>query len=112
MMRSCLVALCGAVWLTSAHGQTPEARKATVGYVRSLQTSSGGFLPARPAPTSSQLARPTLRATSSALRALRYLGAELPNQEACARFVASCFDQASGGFSDLPGGKPDVFTTA
>jgi prenyltransferase beta subunit len=55
---------------------------------------------------------PTLRATSAAVRALHYLGGEVPNPQACATFVASCYDAASGGFSDIPGGKPDLFTTA
>src|SRR5262249_34093686 len=46
------------------------------------------------------------------VRALHYLGAEMPNKDACAKFVESCYDAGVGGFSDVPQGKPDVFTTA
>jgi hypothetical protein len=35
----------------------------------------------------------------------------VPEKDACKRFVESCFD-ASGGFANIPGGKPDVATTA
>lgn len=124
MKRFCTIALGAAVCLAgrilptdpagaTAAAQTPAARKSTIAYVRSLQTKDGGFLPARPTPTSSQAPRPTLRATSSAVRALKYLGGEIPDREACARFVAACFDSKSGGFRDQPkAGTPDVFTTA
>jgi hypothetical protein len=84
--------------------------KATVAYVQKLQTSTGGFLSMAPQPNI-RIA-PTLRATSSAVRALHYLGGKLPNHEACIKFVESCYDPESGGFADLPKGKPDVFTTA
>lgn len=80
--------------------------KQTIAYVEKLQDSSGGF---RPAAGST---KPTLRATSAAVRTLHYLGATTPNKEACVKFVESCFDADSGGFTDVPGGKPDVFTTA
>ena len=113
MTRFALAALGTAVCLVPAYGQSPEAAKQTVAYVRSLQTKEGGFLPARPDPKSDRLVRPTLRATSAAIRALRYFGGQVPDREACARFVAACLDKASGGYADAPGaGKVDVFTTA
>jgi hypothetical protein len=113
MKRCSLIALCGLIWLVPARGQPPEARKATIAYVQSLQAKDGGFLPAVPAAAGKTKARSTLRATSSALRALKYFGGEVPNKKACARFVADCFDSRSGGFTDIPGGgKADVFTTA
>ena len=31
---------------------------------------------------------------------------------AVSSFVMSCHDKASGGFADVPGGKPDVASTA
>jgi hypothetical protein len=113
MTRFALAALCTVVCVAPAHGQSPEARKQTIKIIRGLQTKEGGFLPAAPDPKSNRAARPTLRATSAALRALKYFGGEVPNREACARFVAACFDKTSGGFTDSPGSKkPDVFTTA
>ena len=84
--------------------------KTTIAYVQKLQTDGGGFI--AQAPTAEIRIAPTLRATSSAVRALHYLKAPLRNKEACAKFVESCFDPASGGFSDMPRGKADVFTTA
>jgi prenyltransferase beta subunit len=58
-------------------------------------------------PTSS-----SLRATSAALRALRYQEGKPRDQNAAARFVAACFDKSAGAFSDQPHGRPDVNATA
>jgi prenyltransferase beta subunit len=56
---------------------------------------------------------PNLRATLGAVRALKYFGGEVPDPKACAEFVRSCFDSASGGFVNHPGlDKPDVVVTA
>src|SRR5262249_11639285 len=113
MTRFALAALCTAVCLAPARGQSPESVKQTVAYVRALQTKEGGFLPARPDPKSNRPALPTLRATSAAIRALKYFGGEVPDREGCTRFVAACLDNASGGYADTPGGrKVDVFATA
>jgi prenyltransferase beta subunit len=109
MMRYGLTLLCGVVCLAGIHGQTPEARKGTIAYVQSLQTKDGGFLAAAGAAGKGE---PNLRATSAAVRALTYLGGEVRDKQACAKFVAACFDKKSGGFADTPGGKPDVFSTA
>jgi prenyltransferase beta subunit len=86
-------------------GQTPAEKKETIAYLRSLQTTEGGFAPAKGG-------KPSLRATSAAIRALKYQGGEVPDRAAARKFVAACFDKASGGFRDQPGGKPDVTTTA
>jgi prenyltransferase beta subunit len=53
-----------------------------------------------------------LRSTSAAVRILHYLKAEIPNKEACVKFIAGCHDAAGGGFADRPKGKPDIATTA
>jgi hypothetical protein len=84
--------------------------KATIEYVQKLQTNTGGFLSQTPAPNIRIV--PTLRATSSAVRTLHYLGGELKNKEAVVKFVESCWDAEAGGFSDMPKGKPGVFETA
>ena len=84
--------------------------KQTIAYVQKLQTSNGGFLSMTPKPNTKLT--PTLRATSAGVRTLKYLGGDVPNPEAAAKFVMSCYDEGSGGFSDLPKGKADVFTTA
>jgi prenyltransferase beta subunit len=80
--------------------------KATIAYLRKLQTKEGGFV------ADAGKTNPSLRATSSALRALKYFGGEAPDRAAAGRFVESCFDKETGGFADAPGGKPDVPTTA
>lgn len=93
------------VWLSPVFGQTPEA--VTLLYLRHLQTKTGGWVPAKGE------VNPSLRATSAALRALKYFGGQAADRESCMKFVAACFDKASGGFRDRPDvGKPDVTTTA
>ena len=87
------------------HAQPTDAKKQTIAYVRSLQTEDGGFRPAAKG-------TPGLKATSAAVRALHYLGGEVPNREAATKFVAKCFDAQTGGFADAPGGKTDVFSTS
>jgi prenyltransferase beta subunit len=86
--------------------QTADEKQATIAFLRALQTEAGGFLPA---PKAEQ---PSLRATSSGARALKYFGGEIPQRQAASDFVARCFDSTTGGFADLPGGKPDTTTTA
>jgi prenyltransferase beta subunit len=106
MRRILLAGLCLVVVSVPGRAQSPEEKKATVAWLRKLQTNEGGF---QPAPGK---APGSLRATSSALRALKYFGGDAPDRAACADFVKVCFDKDGGGFSDRPGGKPDVPTTA
>jgi hypothetical protein len=101
VLAPCLLAVLAPAW-----GQTPGEKKATVAYLHKLQNKDGAFRPtAAEAPSS-------LRATSAALRALKYFGGEVKHKDRCAAFVQSCFDKARGGFADRPGGKPDVVVTA
>jgi hypothetical protein len=79
-------------------------------FLQKLQTPSGGFL-AMPVKAGST-AMPSLRATSSAIRTLHYLGGEVPNKAACVKFVESCYNPEVGGFADTPGGQVDLFVTA
>jgi prenyltransferase beta subunit len=109
MIRRLLALSCLVCLAPAAAGQ-PDDVKATIAYVQKLQTGNGGFLSMEPKPNI-RIA-PTCGATSSAVRALKYLGGEVPNVEACKKFVESCYDATSGGFSGFPRGKPDVFTTA
>jgi hypothetical protein len=88
---------------SSARGQTPELEN--VIYLKLLQQPDGGFVAEKGQKES------TLRATSAAVRAIRYFGGEL-DPAPTAKFVASCFDARAGGFADRPGGKPAVATTA
>ena len=111
MKRDCLALVAGLLCLAVAEaGNSPDV-KATIAYVHKLQTPGGAFLPKQPA-TSDPKPAPSLRATSAAVRTLHYLGGDLPNKAGCSKFVAGCFDRASGGFADAPGGRPDVFATA
>lgn len=116
MKRFALILLAGALCLSPVRGQTADEKKATVEYLRSLQADSGGFLPARLPPDSKPRVAPSLRATSSALRALKYFGGEARDSKACARFVEAAWDKEQGGFIDMrldpKLDRPDVFTTA
>lgn len=108
MLRSFLAGgICLLCLVCSRAGDATD-KKQSIAFVQKLQTSSGGFLPG---PEGKGI-KPTLRATSAGIRALKYLGGEVPNKQAAAKFVAGCFDKDSGGFADLPGGKADVFSTA
>jgi prenyltransferase beta subunit len=102
-----LLAYPGILW--SGEGEQ-LANKDSIKYLEKLAVPSGGFLANEPAGGSPSL--PTLRATTSAARALHYLGGTVPNLEACKKFVNDCFDPSTGAFKDTPSGKADVFTTA
>src|SRR5207244_8261738 len=88
----------------------PAQAKQTGDFLRKLQTPSGGFQPAPAKPGSAPSA--SLRATLAAVRALHYLGGEVPDRTACSTFVDKCFDPQTGAFSDTPAGKADVIVTA
>jgi prenyltransferase beta subunit len=90
-------------------GQNAEEKAATVAYLRSLQASDGGFLPAR---AGNGKAVSGLGASAAAIRALNYFRGQPKDKDACIEFVKSCFDPQSGGFADRPGGKPGVVVTA
>ena len=98
--------------MAAARPQTAEEKKQTIAYLNRLQTANGAFLGAEPGPKDKP-GQPSLRATTSAMRAYRYFGGEVPNKDKVIEFVKGCFNKSTGGFTDAPGkGKPDVFTTA
>ncbi len=106
MRRVLLAGLCLLVVSVPARAQTAEEKKATVAWLRKLQADDGGLRPADGKSPSG------LRATTSALRALKYFGGEVPDRSAAVDFVKGCFDKERGAFADRPGGKPDVVSTA
>lgn len=79
--------------------------KATVEYLRGLQTEAGSF-------RATAKGEPGLRSTVAAVRALGYFGADPPRAGAVGDYLLSCIDAKTGGFADTPGGKPDVIVTA
>ena len=97
--------------------QSDEAIKAvqrkveTLEYIKSLEAPTGGFFLAPTDPRLKTLPLPNLRATNGAVRAMKYLGAKVPNKEKHAAFVLKCYDPNSGGFAE-PGIKPDVASTS
>src|SRR5262249_44695336 len=92
-----ILLILGGVSLRPANAQkADDDLKATIAYVKKLQSEGGGFFAGERKPEIRQ--QPTLKATSAAVRALKYLGADVPNKEGCKKFVESCFDKASGGF--------------
>ncbi len=109
MKRSALVVLCLFAAAPAVFGQGAGQGRATVVYLTAFQTSDGGF---GESPAGAGSSKSSLRLTSSAARALKYFGGDVPDPKAASAFVASCFDKESGGFADRPGGKPDVATTA
>jgi prenyltransferase beta subunit len=109
-MRNLLPAVILLCFVPLVRGQTADEKKETIAYLQKLQTPEGGFLAA--AAPKDKKAQPGLRATSSALRALKYLGGAPTDTDSCKKFIVSCLDKDSGGFADTPGGKPDVTSTA
>jgi prenyltransferase beta subunit len=92
--------------------QTADEKKATIKFLSDLQQPDGGFIAAPLDPKSDTRPKSSLRATSAALRAIKYLGGELSNRPKTIQFVKSCFDRPKGLFADQPGSKADVSTTA
>jgi hypothetical protein len=112
MKKICLASLVCLVCFRPLQAQPlePQAKKQTIQYIVQLQTKEGGFV-AEAADSKKDLT-PTLRATLSAVRALKYLGGQLPKKDGCSKFVDECFDKSAGGFADTPGGKVNVLSTA
>lgn len=92
--------------------QTAANKKATIEFLTSLQQSDGGFIAAPIDPKLDQRPTSSLRATSAAIRAIKYLGGEVPNFERTLAFVKSCHYSDTGTFADTPRGKTDITTTA
>jgi hypothetical protein len=90
---------------------TAEQKKETVKWITNLQAPGGGFYLAPHEDKGDTKPVPSLRATNGAVRALKYLGAEVPHKDKHAEFVLSCFDPKTGGFAER-GGKPDVAITS
>jgi prenyltransferase beta subunit len=107
-----MLALFAAFIPAVALAQAPDAtarKKETLRWVLDLQDPNGGFYMAPKEPGSD--AKPGLRATSAAVRAIKYLGGEIPNKDKHAAFVLTCFDPKTGGFAEQSG-KPDVTITS
>jgi prenyltransferase beta subunit len=112
MRRAVLVLWWTALWVDPLCAQTAEEKQQTVAALQDLQRQDGGFRPNFPGARSENSTKSSLRATTSALRALKYFGGQVKHQQASADFVKSCFDKATGGFAEKPGGDPDATTTA
>jgi prenyltransferase beta subunit len=105
-LLACLLVSLTLAAAASAATLSREQREASIAYVLSLQNPDGGFR-ATAAPGKSQLA-----ATTACLRSLKYFGGKLPDRDATLKFVRNCHDPAAGSFADMPGGTPDVRSTA
>src|SRR5258707_12783783 len=112
MNRTFASLIVGLMFVPVLAAQTPEQKKATIKYLQELQCPDGGFHPQAVDPRLDQQPKGSLRATSSALRALKYFGGDAKNKTAAVKFVMSCNDPQVGAFAESPNGKPDVFTTA
>ncbi|RUL89731.1 family 16 glycoside hydrolase [Tautonia sociabilis] len=80
-------------------------RRETAQFAADRQNPDGGFA-AEPGGSSA------LGATTASIRVLLDTGGSIPDALRCIDFVRSCFDPETGGFSQVPGGEPDVGTTA
>lgn len=109
-MKRAAAILC-LVWVSTgfapAQAPTPPDKQATVAWLSRLQDSLGGF-----AADEKDATLPSLPATVSAVRALKYFGAMPPRGAQIIRFLLSCWNEGESGFAPRPGGKVDVRTTA
>jgi prenyltransferase beta subunit len=114
MSKGALAVLGLVLCLPPSWAQCLEEKKATVVFLQKLQAPDGGFLAAPPGSAPGPDSRSSLRATTAALRALKFFGGAPPDRAGCRRFVQLCFNPATGAFVDHPGSpsKPDVATTA
>src|SRR5581483_4013861 len=110
-MRSSFALLVAFVPSVALAQPTAEQKKAAIKWVTDLQDPTGGFYLAPQDPKVDSIPRPSLRATNGAVRAIKYLGAEIPNKEKHAAFVLKCYDPKTGAFAE-PGGKADVASTS
>ena len=81
MLRYSLALVVLSVSLSPLRAQTPEQKQATITYLRKLQMPNGGFVPAAGQDV------PSLRATTTALRALKYFGSPLADTKSAQQFV-------------------------
>ena len=89
--------------------QSAEDRAATLKYLHALHAPDGGYYAAVPATGSK--AEASVSATNGAMRAIKYLGGAMRDTDKDAKFIARCYDSATGGFGDRPGEKPTVAST-
>src|SRR5688572_6002499 len=87
------------LWLAAAAAAAapPAATdSATIAFLQAGRNADGGYSNV-PQPSDKPLPS-SLRATASALRALRHLGGEPEQLAATKRFVERCYDVDAGGF--------------
>lgn len=90
--------------------QSADDKKVTAAFINNLHIAGGGY---RPAPLQgTDAAKPSLGATSAAIRALAKFGGTPVDAKADAAFIDRCFDATSGGFADQPGGQVNPASTA
>lgn len=89
------------------------ANKRTAKWVLTLEAPDGGFYIFEPDPKADAKPKPSLRATSAAVRTLKNLNMPLlpKEREKHAAFVLKCYDAKTGAFSE-PGLEPDVAITS
>ena len=82
-------------------GRVVEETETLLYLMKLYDAESGGF-------KADAAAKPGLRATSAAVRAMKYLGHPFDGKgkEKPAEFVMKCYDPQTGAFADAPGGKP------
>ena len=107
ILLSAVILFCSATAVRAQKLNLDEIEQ-SIGYINNLQNPDGGFRPTATETLSD------LGAVTSSMRALKYLHpmARPRERELPKEFVMKCFDRSSGGFSNRPGDKPDVRSTA
>lgn len=100
LMTALVAAAAGAATLTR------DQRQASILYLQSLRNADGGFRTSA-APAPSQVGNLT-----PVFRAYGYLEAEKVDRKSPVQFLESCWNNVSGAYADVPGGKVDVRSAA
>lgn len=108
MPRALVLALCLPLPLAA---QSADEKKATIRFVAGLLQPDGGFI-SSPLAKDAAAPKSSLRATSAAVRVIKYFSGDVPHADQTTAFVMSCYDRKTGGFADQPKGTPDVALTA
>ena len=93
-----------------ATAQSTDEVKATLAFISKLRDPATGAYAVHP-PKEGEKLTPSLRAVNGAVKATKYLGGEVTDQDKLKKFVLSCYNDKTGTFAE-PGGKPDVTITS
>jgi prenyltransferase beta subunit len=115
-MRRAMLIGCGLLLAAAAaDAQRPDEKqkRETVKWLRELQWTDSGFGLFHPGSSKEkEERRPSLRGTSSGVRALKYWGGQPESEKGVAKFLTACRDADTGGYKTWALGDVEIESTA